>query len=157
MDRLVIKKVIVLFFLGLSISCIHKTSTSSKGERVGETVEVDNKEIDWEAFDPSSTISKTEIKSENLQGLWKAYKGIYRFDQHINGMELTEPMIIEVKEDTYRRNLNREFEEYIIKDNLILKVTEEKVDTGIINKITPNELTISWKDNLNYTRYYYTR
>ena len=153
-----IKKLIGLITIGMAISCSPKTSpTSSKGERVGETVEVKNKNIDWEAFDPSSTIAKTDIKIENLQGLWNAYKGVYRFGEKINAMELTKPMIMEVKDDTYRRNSEGVFEKFSIKDNLIIKVTEAKIDTGIINKISPKELTISWKNKSNYTRYYYTK
>jgi hypothetical protein len=118
---------------------------------------VNNKNIDWEAFDSISTISKTEIKFQDLKGLWNAYEGVYRFGDIINAMELTKPMIMEVKDDTYRRNSESVFEKFSIKDNLILKATESKVDTGIINKITQTELTISWKDKSNYTRYYYKK
>jgi hypothetical protein len=153
-----IKKIILLIIIGLTFSCSPKIApTSSKGERVGETVEVKDKNIDWEAFDPSSTIAKTDIKIENLQGLWKAYKGVYRFGDNINAMELTKPMIMEVKDDTYRRNSKSVFEQFSIKDNLIIKVNEAKIDTGIINKISATELTISWKDKSNYTRYYYIK
>lgn len=158
MNKLEIKKIIGLIIIGLTISCSPKTApTSSKGERVGETVEVKNKNIDWEAFDPSSTIAKTDIKIANLQGLWNAYKGVYRFGENINAMELTKPMILEVKDDAYRRNSEGVFEKFSVKDNLIIKATEAKVDTGIINKISPTELTISWKNKSNYTRYYYTK
>lgn len=158
MNNQEIKKIIGLIIIGLTISCSPKTApTSSQGERVGETVEVKNKNIDWEAFDPTSTISKTEIKTQDLQGLWNAYKGVYRFGENINAMELTKPMIMEVKDDTYRRNSEGVFEKFSIKDNLILKGHEAKVDTGIINKITPTELTISWKNKTNYTRYYYKK
>lgn len=158
MDKKEINPFVGLMIIGLTISCSPKTApTSSKGQRVGETIEVQNKNIDWEEFDLSSTIAKTEIKTENLQGLWNAYKGVYRFGDKINAMELTKPMIIEVKDDTYRRNSDGVFEKFSLKDNLILKVTEAKVDTGIINKISPTELTISWKNKSNYTRYYYTK
>ncbi|MGI4887007.1 MAG: hypothetical protein ACRYFR_18775 [Janthinobacterium lividum] len=158
MQRKVIAKFIELITVGLTISCSPKVaSTSSKGERVGETVEVNNKNIDWEAFDQLSSIAKSDIRSENLQGLWNAHKGVYRFGEHINAMELTEPMIMEVKEDTYRRNSKGLFEKFTIKNNLIVKATESKIDTGIVNKITATELTISWKDKSNYTRYYYKK
>jgi hypothetical protein len=158
MNKKNITKIIGIVIIGLTISCSPKTApTSSKGERVGETVEVKNKSIDWEAFDHLSTIAKTDIKIENLQGVWKAYKGVYRFGEHVNAMELTKPMIIEVKDDTYRRNSDGVFEKFTIEDNLIIKINETKVDTGIINKISPTELTISWKNKSNYTRYYYTK
>jgi hypothetical protein len=64
---------------------------------------------------------------------------------------------MEVKDDTYRRNSKSVFEQFSIKDNLIIKVNEAKIDTGIINKISATELTISWKDKSNYTRYYYIK
>ena len=158
MNKLEIKKIIGLVIIGLSISCSPKTaSTSSKGERIGETVQAKDKNIDWEAFDPSSTIAKSDIKIENLQGLWNAYKGVYRFGDNINAMELTKPMIMEVKDDMYRRNSEGRFEKFSLIDNLIIKESEAKVDTGIINKISPTELIISWKNKSNYTRYYYQK
>jgi len=153
-----ITKSIGIVIIGLTINCSQKTApTSLGGERIGKTVELKNKSVIWEAFDTLSTIAKTEIKSENLQGLWKAYKGVLCFGEWVKAMELTKPMIIEVKDDTYRRNSDGDFEKFTIKDNLIIKITETNIDTGIINKITPAELTISWKDKLNYTRYYYTK
>jgi hypothetical protein len=158
MNKYEIKRIIGLIIISLSISCSPKSKpNSSKGERVGETVEVKNKNIDWEAFDQTSTIAQTNIKTENLQGLWKAFKGVYRFGTYNNAMELTKPMLMEVKEDTYRRSSDGAFEKFTIKDNLLLKVTEGKVDTGIVNKISSTELTISWKNNSNYTRYFYTK
>ena len=158
MNKKGIGTIVGFIIVGLTAGCSPKTApTSSKGERVGETVEVTNKNIDWEAFDPSSIIEKADIKVENLQGLWNAYKGVYRFEAHVNAMNLTKPMIMEVKEDTYRRNSTGVFEKFIVKDNMIIKVIEAKVDTGVINKITPTILTISWKDKSNYTRYYYQK
>jgi hypothetical protein len=126
-------------------------------QRVGRTVEAESRDIDWEVFDTTSTISRTFIKSKDIQGLWNAFRGAYRFEDIVNGMELTSPAIFEVKDDTYRRNVNKDFKEFILYGNLIIRSEESKSDTGIINKITPTELTISWKNNSNYTRYYYKK
>jgi hypothetical protein len=151
-----IKNIIGIFLITLIISCSPKTKvSSSKGEKVGKTIEVNNKNIDWELFESSSTISKSEIKLEHLQGLWNAYKGVYKFGESVNAMELVKPMILEVKNDTYRRNSEGIFENFIIDNNMIIKKSESKIDTGIINKITPTELVVSWKNKANYTRYYY--
>lgn len=140
------------------ISCSPKVvSTTDSVKKVGTTSEIKNKNIDWEAFDTSSSIPQTNIKIENLQGLWKAYYGIYRFETHINSLQLTDPMIIDVIGETYRRNSAHAYLKFSIKDNLIFQEYENKVDTGIINKISATELTISWKSNLNYTRYYYKK
>ena len=131
--------------------------TKTTGERVGETIEIKDKEIDWEAFDPNSLIIKSEINFKDLQGLWNAYEGIYRFDQHVNAMKLTQPYIIEVNGETYRRNSISAFKKFTIKDNIITSFDDSKVQIGIINKITQTELIISWKNNANYTRYYYKK
>ncbi len=114
-------------------------------------------EIAWEAYDTLSTFSIDSINISILQGYWEAYKGLYKFGDVINGMDLTKPMIVEVKDSTYRRNTNSEFYDFKIEKNMIIKYNTEKVDIGYINKLTENELTISWKNNQNYTRYYYKK
>ncbi|MCH8318040.1 MAG: hypothetical protein IIA88_06030 [Bacteroidetes bacterium] len=152
----IIKNIIIIFFIGATITCYAQTTTT-KGEKVGETIDLKDKNIDWEKFDTTSTFSKQKIKTENLQGLWKAYKGVYRFGEHVNAMELTTPYIIEIRNDTYRRKENGEFKKYKIQENLIIKEENGKVSRGIINKITETQLTISWKDGSNYTRYYYEK
>lgn len=140
------------------ISClIGFNPTFGQTEKVGETIKVRDKDINWEEFEQTSTIQKNEIKFENLQGLWNAYEGIYRFGERVNAMKLTQPIIIEVEKETYRRNSKSEFKNFTIKDNIITLIDKEKVQMGIINKITETELVISWKDNANYTRYYYKK
>ena len=152
------KQISLLAILISAISCSPKvTSTTESVKKVGTTSEVKNKNIDWEAFDTTSSISKTNIKTENLQGLWKAYNGIYRFETYINSLQLTEPMVIDVKGETFRRNLAHTYIKFSIKDNLIFQANDNVIDTGIINKITSTELTISWKSNSNYTRYFYKK
>lgn len=110
-----------------------------------------------EAYDTLSTISIDSINISVLQGYWEAYKGLYKFGDVINGMDLTKPMIVEFKDATYRRNTNSEFYDFKIEKNMIIKYNTDKVDIGFINKLTENELTISWKNNQNYTRYYYKK
>ncbi len=140
------------------ITClIGFNSTFGQTEKVGETAKVKDKEINWEEFELTSTIKKNEIKFENLQGLWNAYEGIYRFGEHVNAMKLTQPFIMDVKDATYRRNSKSEFKDFTIEDNIITMIDKEKVQIGIINKITETELVISWKDKENYTRYYYKK
>lgn len=125
-------------------------------KKVGKTVKAD-KLIKWEEFDDSSDVSKDSIHYNYLQGLWKAYKGVYRFGDVTNGMSLTTPMIVEVKGETFRLNSKSGFDRFILDRNLLIKQSEVKSDTGLINKITSKELTISWKAGKNYTRYYYTK
>ncbi|MDR6300657.1 hypothetical protein [Mesonia maritima] len=153
---------------------ITKTLDESGKEIEVTTTPVEDKNIDWEKFDKSSTIAKDKIKAEDIEGLWKAYEGLYRFYgqkeeilygqkkqtervEHINKTEHKEPVIIEVKGNTFRRNSKSDFEEFYIKDNMLISKKGEKHDIGIINKITPKILTISWKDGDNYTRYFYKK
>ena len=145
--------IIVIFF-----SCSPKIApTGLGGEKVGETGKVKDDNINWGLFDPASISSKTEITNKQLQGLWKAYKGLFIFDGNVNTMNLTKPIIIEVKDSLYRRSLNADFKKFKLMDNLIISNEEATTDPGIINKITANELTITWKNKSNYTRYYYTK
>ncbi|MEZ7500840.1 hypothetical protein QO200_19185 [Flavobacterium sp. Arc3] len=145
------------FRLIIVISFISFNPTFGQTEKAGATTEIKNKEINWEEFDQTSTIQTSEIKFKDLQGLWNAYEGIYRFGEHVNAMKLTKPFIIEVQNETYRRNSKSEFKNFTIKDNIITMMDNEKVLVGIINKITETELVISWKDKANYTRYYYKK
>lgn len=148
----------LLIIIGIALNDSQVTAqTKVNVEQVGQVVEAQPKNTDWETFDSSSTISRTSIKAKDIQGLWEAYKGVYRFDGSVNEMELTNPVIFEVKENEYRRNANKDFKKFILNSNLIIKGDEAKIDTGIINKITPTELTISWKNKSNYTRYYYKK
>jgi hypothetical protein len=151
-------KISLLIMIGLALNYSQATAQAKINvEHVGQTVEAPFKDIDWEVFDTASTISRIGIKVKDIQGLWVAYKGAYRFDGNVNGMELSEPVIFEVKDSGYRRNVNKDFKKFILSGNLIIRTEELKIDTGIINKITPTELTISWKNKSNYTRYYYKK
>jgi len=147
-----VKKVIPILLVGMLGSCSPKMSQQSS-----VTTAVENKNIDWEGYSDDSSFGKDEIKVEHLQGEWSAYKGVYKFEEHLNAMKLDKPFIIEVKDDTFRRSKDSAFEKFEISQNLISQQKATKAVTGIINKLTENELTITWKDGENYTRYYYEK
>ncbi|GGG26803.1 hypothetical protein [Pontibacter amylolyticus] len=146
------KKILVVLLIGVLSACSPKAA-----EKVGSTTTVENKSIDWEVYETASSVQKDEINVELLQGEWSAYKGVYKFGEHLNAMKLEKPFIIEVKDDTYRRNKNSDFAEFAVNQNIITQKKDSKTETGIINKLTENELTITWKDGENYTRYYYEK
>jgi len=98
-------------------------------------------------------VSKTEITPQQLQGEWAAYKGVYKFGEHLNEMKLNQPFIVEVQNQAFRRNKDSQFGAFELFENVIIS----KADTGIINKLTATELTISWKSGSNYTRYLYEK
>lgn len=141
-------------FLGFVITSFSQ-NTSAGVEKVGETTEVENKNINWEYFDSTSKVSSAEIKIETIQGVWKAYKGLYKFGNIINAMNLTQPFILEIKDEKYRRSFDSKFARFTIEENNFIS-KKKNVDFGIINKITETELIVTWKDGSNYTRYYYT-
>jgi hypothetical protein len=149
------KKVISGIVLTSFILFIQST-VLGQAEKVGKTYDIIDKKIDWESFDTTSSKAKQNIDLSDLQGMWKAYKGVYKFDKYINGMNLTSPAIIEIKNSGLRRNETDEFESYQIQNNFLI-IRKKNAETGIINKITSHELTITWKDGQNYTRYYYTK
>ena len=146
--------VCLVFFLG-AVNIAFLQNTSAGVEKVGETAEVENKNINWEYFDSTSKISINEIKFDNIQGVWKAYKGLFKFGDVINTMNLTQPFILEIKDEKYRRSLDSKFRKFTIESNNFISKKKD-VDFGIINKITEKELIITWKNGSNYTRYYYS-
>jgi hypothetical protein len=152
--RIVIGLLIYLLFIGCSPKTLPTSETTKTSGKLGPN---DFKNIDWELYDPNSTVAKSEIRETNLQGLWKAYQGAFRLGDDVNTMNLTQPFIIEFKNSTYRRSSTDKFHPFTIKDNTISCTDEDEKDFGIINQISPNVLTISWKNGLNYTRYYYKK
>ena len=146
---------ITLAFM-IALGCSPKSSPTG-AQKVDHTVDAKNKMIDWEGYDPSSTVHPENITTEELQGLWNAYEGVFRFGNNISTMKLNVPFIIEIKETACRRNAKDEFKNFIMKDNLLIIPDNIKPDTGIINKLTARELVITWKRENNYTRYYYTK
>ena len=151
--------VIGFLIIGTFISCSPKTpsTTSNAIKTTGMLGPNDFKNMDWELFDTNSTITKTGIGESNLQGLWKAYQGAFRLGDNVNTMNLTQPFVIEFKDGTYRRSLTDKFHPFTIKNNIIICFDNDEKDKGFINQITPNDLTISWKNGSNYNRYYYKK
>ncbi|MEP6727154.1 MAG: hypothetical protein ABJC98_15140 [Bacteroidota bacterium] len=145
-----------LFFILIATGCSSKSSPAG-AQKVGNTTDAKNTIIDWEGYDASSTVPQDSIRSENLQGLWSAYEGVFRFGNNISTMKLNVPFIIEIKDGNCRRNEKDEFQKFSIKENLLIVPGNNKPDTGIINKLTRQQLIISWKRDANYTRYYYKK
>jgi len=151
---IVIGLLINLMFIGCSPKISATTTVPKTNGKLGPS---DFKNIDWELYDPSSTIPKNEIQETNLQGLWKAYQGAFRFGDNMNTMNLNQPFIIEFKNGTYRRNTTDKFHSFTLKDNTISCNDEDEKDLGFINQISSSVLTITWKIGSNYTRYYYKK
>ena len=119
--------------------------------RIGET----GKDINWEEFDTTSKVSIDKIEIELLQGEWKAYNGLFRFAGSVNSMALTTPLIIEFKDNEFRRNKDSKFEKFTLTNNQLK--SKKDGDFGVINKISDKLIVITWKRGDNYTRYYYEK
>lgn len=150
-----ITTILFLFYLFFGISAFSQTTAKAEVEKARKTIQEVGKSYNWELFDTTSTLSIDNIKSENLQGLWKAYNGLFKFGSMVNSMSLTQPMTIEIKEDGERRSQDSKFEKYTLNANQI--VSQKANDFGVINKITEKLLVITWKNGDNYTRYYYEK
>lgn len=70
-------------------------------------------------------------------------------------MTLTQPFVLEIKNEKYRRSLDSKFEKFTIKMNKFIS-QKKNIDFEFSNKITYTKLIITWVDGSNYNRYYYT-
>lgn len=147
--------IFLILSLSFGISAFSQNTQKEEVEKIRKTIEETHKDIDWEAFDTTSKISADKINLELIQGLWKAYNGLFKFGGSVNSMILNEPFIIEIKGDKYRRSLDSKFSKFTLSNNQI--VAKKENDFGVINKITDNLLVITWKNGENYTRYYYEK
>lgn len=145
----------LLALLLLSVTSFSQKKSSI--ENVGKTTPLIDTNINWEEYDTSSTILHNNISIENLKGTWKAHQGVFRFNNVFNQMNLTTPFVIQIKKDGIKRNKKDPFDKLTLQENRILIVQKNSIDTGIVNKLTPTELTITWKKGLNYTRYFYKK
>lgn len=151
------KAISLFLFLNfvLGISAFSQSTPKEEVEKARKALGEFGNEYNWESFDTTSKFTIDNIKIENLQGLWKAYNGLFRFGSMVNSMALTQPMTIEVKDEKERRSASSKFEKFTIEKN---QLTSKKAgDFGFINKITANLLVVTWKSNGNYTRYYYEK
>lgn len=145
----------LVFCLSFWASAFSQNTQKEEVEKIRKTIEETHKNIDWEAFDTTSKVSADKINVELAQGLWKAYNGLFKLGGSINSMILTQPLIIEIKGDKYRRSMNSKFAKFTLTNNQL--VSKKEGDFGVINKITDNLLVITWKNGENYTRYYYEK
>ena len=132
-----------------------QSSPKEQVEALRKQVEISHKDIDWMAFDTTSAIPADSINAGSIQGVWKAYNGIFRFEGKVNTMTLTTPLTIEFKDDQLRHGPQSAYKKYTLAGNYI-----SSDDDGfhvVINKITGRLLVLTLIRGANYTRYYYER
>jgi hypothetical protein len=158
--KLIFKKIIFIStFLLLNINFLKAQVYHGTKLVPGHTFIV-KENIDWEAYDSTSTVTADNIEIKDLQGLWKAYNGLFKVQDIVRRIEISKPFIFEVKDNKVRRESYGGFIPFSLKNNSIVMFEDHKIVTGIINKISPNELIITWKnesEDVSYTRYFYSK
>src|SRR5688572_4394537 len=137
------KKIYICLICSFTFATTYaQTSLKQEIEELRNRIKETGKDIDWKEFDTTSKVSIDKIQIELLQGEWKAYNGLFRFGGSINSMVLTTPLIIEFKENKYRRSKGSKFEKFSLTNNQI--ESKKGRDYGVINKITENLVIITW-------------
>jgi len=151
------KPILSLLFVFILSTTVSFSQPSAKKEvaKDRKLIEKIGPDFDWEAFDIISVVSIDSIKPETLQGFWKAYNGFFRFNGIANTMKLTQPLTVEFIGDKVKRSVTSALEAFTINRNQI--TSNDGKDVGIINMITNNLLIITWKNDANFTRYYYEK
>ena len=150
-------KTTTILFLSLLLSLVTFSQSDAKKEVKSDRklFEKEGANFDWKSFDKASNISIDSIKTEIMQGVWKANNGFFKFGDVANSMSLTQPFIVEIIGNKIRRSADSEFEPFTLDKNQI--TTNNGQDKGCINKISESLLIISWQSGTNFTRYYYEK
>ena len=149
------KSTIVLFFIFILSSTVSFSQSNAKKEVQNDRklIQKEGSDFGWTVFDTKSKISIDSINTEDIQGLWKAYYGLFKFGGMVNSMNLTQPFIIEISGDKIRRSADSALDPFILNKNQL--IADSGKDNGFINKITETLLIITWENDGNFTRYYY--
>jgi len=147
----------VVLFLSFAITKDAFSQISPKAEiqAIRESINKTHKDIDWNAFDMTSQIPIDSLNIQALQGVWKAYNGIFKFNGSVNSMALTTPMVLEFKDDQYRTDLKATFKRFTLTKNYF--EAQEGTWHGYINSISEKDLVITLNSGENRTRYYYEK
>jgi len=148
--------IVLLCTLMLSASFAAAQPSAKKDVKADrKLVEKQGPGFDWLAFDSRSTVSIDSIKPASMQGVWKAYYGLFRFGTMVNSMNLTTPFMIEISGSQIKRSEKSPLNDFILTNNRLTTLNGK--DTGYINTLTANLLTITWQHEGNVTRYYYEK
>jgi hypothetical protein len=152
-----IRNLTVVLFLNFAITkgAFSQISPKAEIQVIRESMIKTHRDIDWNAFDTTSKISIDSINIQALQGIWKAYNGIFRFNGSVNSMALTTPLVLEFKDAKYRTELNATFKRFALTKNYI--EAQEEIWHGYINSISDKVLVITWNSGENRNRYYYEK
>jgi len=155
--KTIVRNKSALLFLSFAINkgAFSQISPKAEVQSIRERIIKTHRDIDWNAFNKTSKIPIDSINIQALQGVWKAYNGIFRFNGSVNSMELTTPLLLEFKDDKYRTDSNGTFKRFTLMNNYV--EAKEEVWNGYINSISDKVLVITWNTGENRMRYYYEK
>jgi len=109
----------------------------------------------WEEFEISISASNDKTRWDQLQGIWAAYKGLYKIGDTLSIMDI-DRFTLEIRDSTYRSNEEFRFKPFLLRHNIIYNPITG--DSTIIEKLTDDELITTLKEsNINSTRYYFKK
>ena len=158
--ELFFKKIILMsVFIFLGINYLNAQVYNGRELVPGQSFNVEDKNINWEAYDSTSMVTADKIELKDIQGLWKAHTRVFKYEDNVRRIEISKPYIFEVKGNKARRNSQDVFIPFSLKNNFVVMIEDHNMISGIINKISPTELTITWKNELNFSfdRCYYSK
>jgi hypothetical protein len=143
---------IILITFSIFMNTNHLNAQVYNGTKLvpGHAFKVEDKNIKWEVYDSTSMVSADQIELKDIQGTWKAYTEITMYDSVVTRIELSKPYIFEVKGNKARRDSYDSFIPFSLRKNFIVMIDDHKMISGIINKISPTELTITWKNEFHF-------
>jgi hypothetical protein len=152
-----LRNLTVVLFLSFAIpkGAFSQISPKAEIQAIRESMIKTHRDIDWNAFDTTYQIPIDSINIQALQGVWKAYNGIFRFNGSVNSMALTTPMVLEFKDDKYRTDLKATFKTFTLTKNHVQ--SQEGIWNGYINSVSDKVLVITLNSGENRTRYYYEK
>jgi hypothetical protein len=151
------RNTLISTFLFLSINFSNAQVYNGTKLVPGHIIPIKDQNVNWDSYDSTSIVKADMIELKDIQGKWKAYKGMFKYDDIVRGFEISKPFFFEVKNNKARRNTYDALTLISLKKNLIVMFENQKVIAGTINKISSNELTITWKGEVGYSRYYYAK
>lgn len=147
----------IVLFLSFAITpgAFSQNSPKAEVQAIRERITKTHRDIDWNLFDTTSKIPIDSINIQALQGVWKAYNGIFRINGSVNSMALTTPLVLEFNDDKVRANLQDPFKKFALTKNYF--ESKEVVWHGYINSISDKILVITLNNGETRMRYYYEK
>ena len=145
----------ILLIFATTSNAFAQTTPKDEIQAIRDRITKTHKDIDWNAFDTASRIPLDSISTQALQGVWKAYNGVFKFNGSVNSMALTTPLVLEFNDDTYRSDPKSTFKKFALTKNYFHSL--EGTWNGYINSVSDKILVLTLNSGENRMRYYYEK